>query len=174
MLPPDDDLDLADLADKAHLSVRTIRFYQQEGLLNSPGVRGPGAKYGEADLNRLRFIKRLKREHLPLAEIRRQLEALDDEGVKAALREMRLSRQSAADYARSVLQPMAIMNYRRQELPGKALTGNSPRATWERIEIAPDIELHVRRPLSRYENKRLEQAIDRLTRFLNEEDSTWP
>lgn len=174
MIPPDDDLDLSALADQTGLTVRTIRFYQAEGLLNSPGVRGPGAKYGEADLNRLHYIKKLKREHLPLAEIRRQLEALDDEGVKAALREMRLSRQSAADYARSVLHPMTIQNYRTDALPGKALTGNTPRATWERIEIAPDIELHVRRPLSRYENKRLEQAIDHLTRFLNEEDYRWP
>jgi DNA-binding transcriptional MerR regulator len=143
-------------------------------LLNSPGVRGPGAKYGEADLNRLRYIKKLKKEHLPLAEIRRQLEALDDEGVKAALREMRQSRESAADYARSVLNPIVKYSQRAADLPGKALTGNTLRATWERIEIAPDIELHVRRPLSRYENKRLEQAIDHLTRFLNEEDNTWP
>lgn len=173
MLINDDDLALADLADQSGVSVRTIRYYQQEGLLSSPGQRGPGAKYGEADLNRIKLILRLKRDHLPLAEIRRQLEQLDDEGVALALRDQGNSRQSAADYALAILHPMrAMQNYR--EKPGKALAGNNPRATWERIEIAPDIELHVRRPLSRYENKRLQQAIDHLTQFLNEEDYKWP
>jgi len=173
MAPNDDDLALADLADQSGVTVRTIRFYQQEGLLSSPGQRGPGAKYGDADLNRLQLIRRFKREHLPLAEIRRRLEQMDDDGVAAALRARLSSRQSAADYALAILHPMrTIQNY--QEKPGKAMAGNTPRATWERIEIAADIELHVRRPLSRYENHRLEQAIDHLTRFLNEEDYKWP
>ena len=66
MAPADDDLDLAELADQIGLTVRTIRFYQSEGLLNSPGVRGPGAKYGEADLKRLRYIKKLKKEQKAL------------------------------------------------------------------------------------------------------------
>lgn len=174
MAPENDDLDIADLADKAGVSVRTIRYYQQQGLISSPGVRGPGAKYGEPDLNRLKLINVMKREHLPLAEVRRRLEGLDDEGVAQAVADLSRPRESAAEYARALLYPNARLHYAK---PSSMLAygTHSPRgrATWERIEIAPDIELHVRRPLSRYENKRLEQAIDHLTRFLNDEDSPW-
>ena len=35
------------------------------------------------------------------------------------------------------------------------------RSTWERIALAPDIELHVRRPLSRSQNK----LVDRLIQY---------
>jgi len=169
MAPDPDDLDLADLAARSGVSVRTIRYYQQQGLLNAPGVRGPGARYGEADLNRLRLIKILQREHLPLAEIRRRLDGLDDAGVEQALAELHRPREGAAEYARALLYPNAML-YRLA--PGTQFPQRS-RATWERIEIAPDIELHVRRPLSRYENKKLEQAVEHLTRYLNDEDTSW-
>lgn len=174
MAPDNDDFDLSELADQAGVSVRTIRYYQQQGLLNAPGVRGPGARYGEPDLNRLKLISVMKREHLPLAEIRRRLEGLDDAGVAQAVAELYRPRESAAEYARALLFPNAMLHYTKPT-PAASFGAYGPRgrATWERIEIAPDIELHVRRPLSRYENKRLEQAIDHLTRFLNDEDSPW-
>ncbi len=182
MAPENDDLDLAELADQAGVSVRTIRYYQQQGLINAPGVRGPGAKYGEPDLNRLKLINALKREHLPLAEIRRRMEQLDDQQVGQALVEApQAARESAAEYARALLSgsavyPMrphdsALSQYYTSPRPWRVGSGPAPRTNWERIEVAPDIELHVRRPLSRYENKRLEQAIELMTRFLNEEDT---
>lgn len=34
------------------------------------------------------------------------------------------------------------------------------RSTWERIALAPDIELHVRRPMSRPENKLVDRLIE--------------
>ncbi|MFN2317927.1 MAG: MerR family transcriptional regulator [Gemmatimonadales bacterium] len=169
MAPDPEDLDIADLAARGGVSVRTVRYYQQQGLLNSPGVRGPGAKYGEADFNRLRLIKILQREHLPLAEIRRRLDGLDDAGVEQAVAELHRPRESAAEYARALLHP----NVMAQKFSYAVQYPQRSRATWERIEIAPDIELHVRRPLSRYENKKLEQAVEHLTRFLNDEDTSW-
>jgi hypothetical protein len=35
------------------------------------------------------------------------------------------------------------------------------RAQWERIALTPDIEVHVRRPLSREDNRRLEKLLER-------------
>lgn len=35
-----------------------------------------------------------------------------------------------------------------------------PRSTWDRIPLAPDIELHIRRPLSRVQNKLLERLLE--------------
>jgi hypothetical protein len=43
------------------------------------------------------------------------------------------------------------------------------RSTWERIALAPDLELHVRRPLSRIQNKLLERLLE-LARKLFEEE----
>lgn len=53
------------------LSPRTLRYYEEVGLL--PGVRrraGGRRVYGEAELERLRFITRLKTLGLSLAEIK--------------------------------------------------------------------------------------------------------
>ena len=43
------------------------------------------------------------------------------------------------------------------------------RSQWERIVLAPDIELHVRRPLSRTQNKRVDRLLT-IARELLEED----
>jgi hypothetical protein len=34
------------------------------------------------------------------------------------------------------------------------------RAQWERIGLTPDVEIHVRRPLSREDNRRLEKLLE--------------
>ena len=44
MLQDSDTLDLKDLAASSGVSVRTIRFYQQQGLLAAPGQRGTAQK----------------------------------------------------------------------------------------------------------------------------------
>ena len=36
----------------------------------------------------------------------------------------------------------------------------SDRAQWERIALTPDIEVHVRRPLSREDNRRVEKLLE--------------
>jgi DNA-binding transcriptional MerR regulator len=43
------------------------------------------------------------------------------------------------------------------------------RSQWERLAIGPDIELHVRRPLSRLENKRVERLITIARQVLKED-----
>src|SRR5712691_10060824 len=72
---------LTALADLAGVTPRTVRYYLAQGLLPGVGQTGPGSKYGDGHLARLRLIKRLQAEHLPLAEIRRQLDGLADEEI---------------------------------------------------------------------------------------------
>jgi DNA-binding transcriptional MerR regulator len=43
------------------------------------------------------------------------------------------------------------------------------RSQWERLELSPDIELHVRRPLSRPEQKRVERLITIARQVLKED-----
>jgi DNA-binding transcriptional MerR regulator len=82
---PDDPYSLADLARLADVTPRTIRYYVAQGLLPSPEAAGPATRYTEGHLLRLRLIRRLQRDHLPLAEIRARLERMGDEAIAATL-----------------------------------------------------------------------------------------
>ena len=63
-------LTLEELADQSGLSIRTIRYYIQVGLLDGPDTHGKFASYSPEHLDRLELISRLKeRTHLPLEEI---------------------------------------------------------------------------------------------------------
>ena len=94
---PDDPYSLADLARLADVTPRTVRYYVAQGLLPSPDAAGPATRYGEGHLARLRLIRRLQRDHLPLAEIRARLERMGDDEVEAALAATRRRGAAAAD-----------------------------------------------------------------------------
>lgn len=187
-MPPETDprYTLTQLADLAGVTVRTIRYYIGQGLLTVDATPGPGAKYDDTHLTRLRLIRRLQAEHLPLAEIRHRLADLtDDDIVDLADAAPPAPPDSAIDYIRSLTRTV----HRASETPARALASAAPaadmpasmaprliasyaptesavpthqpqqRSQWERIEIAPDIELHIRRPLSRATAKQVDRLI---------------
>ena len=45
------------------------------------------------------------------------------------------------------------------------------RSHWERIPLTGDIELHVRRPLSRVDNRRVDRLLEQARQILIEEPS---
>src|SRR6476469_4308586 len=96
---------LTELADLGGVTPRTVRYYLGQGLLPAVGPSGPGSKYGTAHLARLRLIRRLQAEHLPLAEIRRRLDELDEVEIRelAADEQPAPPQDSALDYLRAVL-----------------------------------------------------------------------
>jgi DNA-binding transcriptional MerR regulator len=165
------DYTLQQLAGEAGVTPRTIRYYIAQGLLASPGA-GSGARYSDAHLERLRLIRQLQRNHLPLAEIRKQIE-----------------RGSALDYVQAVLEPRARAAPSAPAEPPRPMfalsmpsapawvrppTRQSPqaepdRSQWDRVSLTPDVELHVRRPLTRDQNRRVDRLIS-LARQLLEED----
>src|SRR6188474_3245751 len=73
---------LTELSSLAGVTPRTIRYYLAQGLLPAVGQSGPGAKYDDRHLARLRLIRRLQAEHLPLAEIRRRLDGLSEGDIR--------------------------------------------------------------------------------------------
>jgi DNA-binding transcriptional MerR regulator len=179
---PDDSLyTISELADLAGVTPRTIRYYLAQGLLPSAGQSGPGTRYGEAHLARLRVIRRLQAEHQPLAEIRTRLAGLADEELATLAEQDAPSppQDSALDYVRSILRetpatyarPGPVLRRMSTALipaaPTAAQTGD--RSQWERIVLAADVELHIRRPLSRTQNKRVDRLVT-IARELLEED----
>jgi DNA-binding transcriptional MerR regulator len=223
---PDEPYTIADLARLADVTPRTIRYYVAQGLLPSPGAAGPATRYGEGHLARLRLIRRLQREHRPLAEIRVRLERMGDGDVEAALvaseqalpepprgtdatlvyvRDLmtragvapRFYGQPSATPAplanRMEFQPGAPDMFPVRETPGPLPSVPAPsspaetpatlaplvpapreviadRSTWERLSITPDVEIHVRRPLDRAANKRVERLV-RIAHELFDEES---
>jgi len=216
-VPDDDRYSLTELADLAGVTPRTVRYYLSRGLLPTVGQSGPGSKYDAGHLVRLRLIRRLQAEHLPLAEIRRRLDGLADDEVRelAGVEVPAAPADSALDYLRSLLggsvtgrppvsrrlAPGVPSPIRAQaDLPGAPAApaptaapnaiaerlgephASTPatdsvafatrpieRSQWERIVLAPDVELHVRRPLARAQNKQVDRLVT-IARELLEED----
>lgn len=185
---------LHDLADVADVTPRTIRYYIAQGLLPAASQVGPGARYTDRHLDRIRLIKLLQREHLPLAEIRSRLAKLDDRQVAELAQskaDSRLPSQSAVDYVRSVLDepPRSYMSLPaaaspppasgaarwRLALPAREIEAppSTPpdRSQWDRITLTPDIELHVRRPLTRHHNRLVDRLIATARQLFEEESS---
>jgi DNA-binding transcriptional MerR regulator len=210
---PDDPYSITDLARLSGVTPRTVRYYVAQGLLPSPEQAGPNTRYGEAHLARLRLIRRLQQEHLPLAEIRGRLALLNDHEVEqlvaagtelaveqtpdralsfvqelmaqsgvqprvAMARDVPLARASAVYEPRipdgypqpSVAAAMPPAPALPALVPSEPRSPGIDRSTWERHALSPDVELHVRRPLDRRSNKRVEQLI-RIARELFDDES---
>ncbi|MEE2673348.1 MAG: MerR family transcriptional regulator [Myxococcota bacterium] len=68
---PSEDLSIREISELTDLSARTVRYWEELGLL--PGVRrrnGGRRVYGTDEVERLRFIRRLKALGLSLADIK--------------------------------------------------------------------------------------------------------
>ncbi len=162
--------DLQELCTEAGVTPRTVRYYIQQGLLPAPEPQGPATRYGQGHLDRLRLIRDLQAEHQPLAVIRQRLEELPDKDIRRLVRKLpRSSPSSAVDYVRSVLGAPQLMATESTALYATRPAATPVRAQWERLSIAPDVELHIRRPLTREINRRVEKLLA-LARQIFEED----
>ena len=189
---PEARYNLTELADLAGVTPRTVRYYLSQGLLQAVGTAGPGAKYDDGHLARLQVIRRLQREHQPLAEIRRRLESLDDAQVRAfAEPPSPEPGDSASEYIRRVLSsPATAESPALYATAAPAMPAGLPpiaptapaapasdvstesrveRSQWERIALTSDVEIHIRRPLPRSTAKRVDRLVS-IARDLLEED----
>jgi len=67
------------VAKRAGVGIETVRFYEQQGLLDEPERRESGYRqYGDDDVAVLRFIRRAKRLGFTLKEIKALLALRDD------------------------------------------------------------------------------------------------
>lgn len=64
---------IGELAARSGVTVRTIRYYIEEGLLPDPPLRGKYGEFDESYLQRIQLIRRLKEERLVLPAIRQRL-----------------------------------------------------------------------------------------------------
>ena len=144
---------------------RTLRYYLAEGLL-SPAVdrQGTASVFGYLHLLQLLVVKKLQSEHLPIRKIKelvdgrteRELERLLGLDIKAG------AKNEAHSYLEQLLtrttSPTSPSSPHNQNLPSHSAASRKPTqnlsaqhqaspfgaATWERVEIEPGLELHVR------------------------------
>src|SRR4051812_2075356 len=79
----DDVFKLEDLADRAGVSPRTVRYYVQRGLLPAPVFRGRDTVYSGEHLVRLRAIRRLQERFLPLDAIQVEIARRSPDELRA-------------------------------------------------------------------------------------------
>ena len=86
-------LSIARLAATAGVGVETVRFYQRKGLINVPAASGAVRHYGDADVERLHFIRAAQRAGFSLKEIAEllMLDAGTDRSRVQALTRTRLA-----------------------------------------------------------------------------------
>jgi len=71
-------MQIGEVAERTGLSLRTIRYYEEVGLV-VPSARSQGGfrLYTDGDVDRLRVVKRMKPLDLPLEQMRELLEIID-------------------------------------------------------------------------------------------------
>ena len=133
-------------------------------------------------LERIRPIKReaedAKAAGMPLATIRAQLRSMGEITEPARVAE------SAADYIASVLgnrpgpnqpapatppAPAAQSVPSLQSVAPEPQTQEPDRSQWDRVGITPDLEIHIRRPASRLDQKRINRLIEYARQLFREE-----
>lgn len=77
-LRPTDVLPIGEMARRTGLSVATIRFYEEQGLIRPMRAPGGQRRFRRADLRRLSFVRIAQGLGFTLAEIRAQLETLPE------------------------------------------------------------------------------------------------
>lgn len=161
-------LTIEELADAADVPVRTVRFYITEGLLPGPGSRGKGATYRQEHLDRLRLIRLLVRQRMPLTEIRQLLarlgdaemgELLEQEERRVTDLERNAVKSSPQDYIAALLENARAARTEKRSVAAPAFRPGQPapyrkrgkgdgqgrerEEIWYRLTLAPGVELHM-------------------------------
>ena len=154
---------------------RTIRYYMSEGLIQTPEERqGTASVFGYLNLLQLLTVKKLQAEHLPIRKIRELVAGKNEQeletmlGVRAASgRKTEAKRYLETLLASAPSQPL-METSAAPPPPPQAAAGQSH--SWQRVEIEPGLELHIRSdyspPATGSRTKSLlEKAIHRLRRL---------
>jgi DNA-binding transcriptional MerR regulator len=179
-----------ELETETGVNVRNIRYYTEQKLLPPPTYRGKHAYYTEDHLKRLKLIDNLRKRHFPLDEIKAILYQLDESGVDKLLESQgKFLKQARVDTSykktdeigkRVKEDTVAYIDYLLGKTPApgpverfliespplldkdtlsrlEVLPGGE---SWERISLAPGIELHIRRPVHPSEAENIKELVE--------------
>ena len=169
---------------------RTIRYYLAEGLIQAPEEKqGTASVFGYLNLLQLVTVKKLQAEHLPIRKIRELVAGKGEQELETLLGvggpSGKKSREDEAKrYLESLLAPqtddLEAKSSRPKQMSMQAAAAPLGRSrgheqeegepSWQRVEIEPGLELHVRSDYSppatsARSRSLLEKAIHRLRRL---------
>lgn len=157
---------------------RTIRYYMAEGLIQSPGEKqGTASLFSYLNLLQLLTVKKLQAEHLPIRKIRELVAGKSEQELELLLGVGSVAAKKTRDtdakrYLESLLAPEAAAFPMETAAapPPPAPQMREQSASWQRVEIEPGLELHIRSdyspPATSGKTKSLlEKAIHRLRRL---------
>ena len=166
---------LKEVAAQVGVDLRVLRSWMELPYRILVGFgRGYGKRYPQAFLDRAMLVQRLRAENLPLAEVASRLRAVSDEDLAALLPTAQPSgssrvKGSAADYAEMMLSSRGLSLNLTAAVPVfqrvRPAVANVARSSWERIPITPELEIHARRPMTRDQNRRLEDLLKEAERL---------
>ncbi|HYV13572.1 MAG TPA: MerR family transcriptional regulator [Pyrinomonadaceae bacterium] len=151
---------------------RTIRYYLAEGLIQTPEERqGTASVFSYLNLLQLLTVKKLQAEHLPIRKIRELVAGKSEQELETLLgvRGPSGKKTEAKQYLESLLAPApSAPLIEAAAPPPQHLDASS--ASWQRVEIEPGLELHIRSDYSPpattgKTRSLLERAIHRLRRL---------
>jgi DNA-binding transcriptional MerR regulator len=173
-------LTLDQLCQEVGVTVRTVRYYISEGLLPPPHAQGPAARYGDIHVQRLRAIAQLKEQYLPLREIRRVLDGLDEAGIATLAAAHIAARESVAEATpmNSPAAPSPAAAYI-EDLLGQS--ASTPRLVsrarmaapepidkaWRRLPITDEAELLIEADLYERRQEQIDSLITWAKRLLS-------
>jgi len=151
---------------------RTIRYYLAEGLIQTPEERqGTASVFSYLNLLQLLTVKKLQAEHLPIRKIRELVAGKSEQELETLLgvRGPSGKKTEAKRYLESLLAPAPSASLMDAAAPPAQHLDASPHS-WQRVEIEPGLELHVRSdyapPATTGKTRSLlERAIHRLRRL---------
>ena len=151
---------------------RTIRYYLAEGLIQTPEERqGTASVFNYLNLLQLLTVKKLQAEHLPIRKIRELVAGKSEQELETLLgvRGPSGKKTEAKRYLESLLAPAPSAPPTQDAAPPPQQLDASSHS-WQRVEIEPGLELHVRSDYSPpattgKTRSLLERAIHRLRRL---------
>lgn len=175
---------LKEVATQVGVELRVLRSWMGSPYRILRGVgRGSGARYSQHFFDRAMLAQRLRTENVTLGEIAKRLSGIPDEELEQLLAGgvgamQQKGRGSAADYAAAALSSRGMFTSalqqrmaghsatRSQQVPAATTSQRAgARVNWERITLSDGVEIHVRRPMNREENRLLERLLEEAERI---------
>lgn len=172
------ELSIGELAQRASVTRRTIRYYVEIGLLPPPAGAGKAAVYGQDHLERLETIKALQGYRLSLEEIRDRLAGKPVRYPRDVLASSTRigeapvgatsGRSAAAQYIARLRESGPVFR-QASMLSQSGARSDYEAEQWLRISLSENVELNVRRGASK-SNRWLNRFIKEAKRILKEEE----
>jgi DNA-binding transcriptional MerR regulator len=137
------------LADRAGVTQRTIRYYTDEGLIDAPVDKVRTPRYTERHLLQLLAAARLKSGYLPLRVIRARMAGMSDSDLHEVINSATVAIEElvAAEVPEEVVASHhvnRVVGNTNAEYSVPAVTDGTQDIRWHRYVIEEGIEIHFR------------------------------